>query len=387
MQTRPIKGTCPRDPDPARDRLRAAELTTSPKNRAENLMIVDMLRNDLGRVAEIGSVEVPSLFEIERYPTLLQMTSTVTARTSRSLGEILAALFPCASVTGAPKKRTMEIIAASEAAPRGVYTGTVGWAAPDGRASFNVSIRTAVADREAGKVTYGVGSGVVADSDAGDEHAECLLKARILEERPFALLETLAHHPAEGYRWLEAHLSRLRASARFFVVPLDESRVEGALREAAAGLTGPGRVRLLLHEDGRVTVESRPLVPASPVPLRVGLAGRPVDGSGVWLHHKTTRREAYDDALASRPDCDDVLLWNTRGEVTESSIANVIVERGGDRVTPPVSSGLLAGVERAQLLARGEVREEVVPVGDLKPGQRIWLANSVRGVLEASYVG
>lgn len=281
----------------------------------------------------------------------------------------------------------MEIIAASESVPRGVYTGTVGWAAPDGRACFNVAIRTAVADRQRQQVAYGVGSGVVTDSVAADEYAECLLKARILEERPFALLETLAFHPGDGYRRLDAHLSRLRASARFFVVPLDEARVEHALREATSRLAGAGRVRLLLHGDGRVAVEAQPLPPPSPRLPRVGLARRPVDGASVWLHHKTTRREAYEAALASRPDCDDVVLWNSRGEVTESSIANVVVEVAGERVTPPVSSGLLAGVERAHLVAEGRLRPEVVRASDLVAGQRIWLANSVRGVYEAEYVG
>ena len=386
LTTRPMKGTGPRGLTLDEDGRRADALRESEKDRAENLMIVDMLRNDLGRVAEIGSVEVPSLFEVERYPTLLQMTSTVTARSRASLVEILAALFPCASVTGAPKKRTMEIIAAHERGPRGVYTGTVGWADPDGRACFNVAIRTAVADRELGRLSYGVGSGVVADSVAAEEYAECLLKARILEERPFSLLETLAFRPGEGYRRLEGHLARLRGSARYFGVPLDEARVEQALREAA-GTTEETRVRLLIHGDGGVAFESQPLPPASPEPLRVGLAARPVDPGSVWLHHKTTRREVYDEALASRPDCDEVVLWNSRGEITEATTANVVVEVAGRRATPPVSSGLLAGVERSHLLAEGGVRESIVSVGDLRPGQRVWLVNSVRGLRAAEYVG
>ena len=387
LTTRPMKGTAARGPTLEEDDRRADALQASEKDRAENLMIVDMLRNDLGRVAEIGSVAVPSLFEIERYPTLLQMTSTVTARSRAPLSEIFAALFPCASVTGAPKKRTMEIIAGSETSPRGVYTGTLGWASPDGRACFNVAIRTAVADRERGRVAYGVGSGIVADSVAADEYAECLLKARILEERPFALLETLAFRPGEGYRRLEGHRARLRTSARYFAVPLDEERVERALDEAVAGVTLPSRVRLLVHGNGEVVVEAHPLEPPSSRPLRVGLAAQPVDRHNVWLHHKTTRREVYETARASRPDCDDVLLWNTRGEVTESTIANVVIETDGTRVTPPVSSGLLAGVERASLLAAGDVREAVVPVADLQPGGHLWLVNSVRGLVPADYVG
>ena len=387
LTTRPMKGTAARGVTLAADEDRVEELRSSEKDRAENLMIVDMLRNDLGRVAEIGSVAVPSLFDIERYPTLLQMTSTVTARSRASLGEILGALFPCASVSGAPKKRTMEIIAATESAPRGVYTGTVGWASPDRRACFNVAIRTAVADRRRGTVTYGIGSGIVADSVAREEYAECLLKARILEERPFALLETLAFVPGSGYRRLDGHLARLRASALYFGVPLYEARLERELHALASSVESPRRVRVLVHADGTVAVEDTPLPPLPGGPVRVGLAVDPVDPRSVWLHHKTTRREIYDAARASRPDCDDVLLWNTRGELTESSIANVVVERSGHRRTPPVSSGLLAGVERAALLADGRAREEVVPVSDLRRGQRLWLANSVRGEYEAEYVG
>ncbi len=387
LTTRPMKGTAARGPTLAADERRVEELRSSEKDRAENLMIVDMLRNDLGRVAEIGSVAVPSLFDVERYPTLLQMTSTVTARSRAPLAGILGALFPCASVTGAPKKRTMEIIAAVEDAPRGVYTGTVGWVAPDRRACFNVAIRTVVADRRRGLVTYGIGGGIVADSVAREEYAECLLKARILGERPFALLETLALLPGEGYRRLDGHLARLRDSALYFGVPLDEAHLEGALQEVAARVGSPRRVRVLVHADGRVAVEEAPLPSPEPGALRVGLAADPVDPGSVWLHHKTTRREIYDAARASRPDCDDVLLWNTRGELTESSIANVVVERGGRRLTPPVSSGLLAGVERAALLAEGRIREEVVQVSALSRGQRIWLANSVRGEYDAEYVG
>lgn len=387
LTTRPMKGTAPRGPTPEADDQRARGLHASAKDRAENLMIVDMLRNDLGRIAEIGSVAVPSLFEVERYPTLLQMTSTVTARSRAPLSQVLASLFPCASVTGAPKKRTMEIIAAQERTPRGVYTGTVGWASPDGRASFNVAIRTAVADRERGRATYGVGSGIVADSVATEEYEECLLKARILEERPFALLETLAFHPGQGFRRRAGHLARLRGSARYFGVPLDEARVEQALEEAEGNAGAASRVRLLVYGDGEVAVEVHPLEPPASGPLRVGLAALPVDPGSVWLHHKTTRREVYEAARASRPDCDDVLLWNTRGEITETTIANVVFDMGWGRVTPPVSSGLLAGVERSELLARGGVQEAVVPVSSLRPGQRLWLANSVRGMLPAEYGG
>jgi para-aminobenzoate synthetase/4-amino-4-deoxychorismate lyase len=232
-----------------------------------------------------------------------------------------------------------------------------------------------------------VGSGIVADSVATEEYEECLLKARILEERPFALLETLAFHPGQGFRRRAGHLARLRGSARYFGVPLDEARVEQALEEAGATAGAASRVRLLVYGDGEVAVQVHPLEPPASGPLRVGLARLPVDPGSVWLHHKTTRREVYEAARASRPDCDDVLLWNRRGEITETTIANVVFDMGWGRVTPPVSSGLLAGVERSQLLAQGGVREAVVPVASLRPGQRLWLANSVRGLLPAEYGG
>ncbi len=385
---RPMKGTAPRGRTAEEDARRAEALRSSEKERAENLMIVDMLRNDLGRVAEVGSVEVAGLFEVETYPTLLQMTSTVRARVgAQPLSRLLGALFPCASVTGAPRVRTMEILAAREVAPRGVYTGTIGWASPGGDASWSVAIRTAVADRDRRAVFYGVGSGVVADSTPAAEYAECLLKARILEEPAFALLETLAFLPGEGFRRLEAHLARVAGSARHFAFHFDGRRVQQVLRETASAASGATRVRLLVHADGRVEVETQPLPPPPSHRPRVGLAARAVDPESIWLYHKTTRRDVYDEALATRPDCDDVLLWNARGEVTESAVANVIVEVAGARLTPPVSCGLLPGVERARVLAEGRAREAVVRLADLREGRRIWLASSLRGVREAVFVG
>ncbi len=387
LVTRPMKGTAPRGPTPDQDEAAVAALVASEKQRAENLMIVDMLRNDLGRVAELGSVEVASLFDVERYPTLLQMTSEVRARSGAPLSALFEALFPCASVTGAPKKRTMEIVAEVEMAPRGVYTGAIGWAAPDGTTAWNVAIRTVVADRDRGRASFGTGSGVVADSNAASEYAECLLKARILEEAPFALVETFALMPGEGFRRLDGHLARLAGSARYFGFALDMRRVEEALRAAAASIVGTARVRLLLEGDGHVEVQALALpVPPSRIQT-VGLAARPVDPASVFLYHKTTRRETYDEAAASRPDCDDVLLWNDRGELTESTIANVVVEISGHRLTPPVACGLLPGVERARALAEGRAREGVVRITELRPGQRLWLLSSLRGSREARLVG
>lgn len=381
LTVKPMKGTAARGRTLAEDEACIARLRQSEKDRAENLMIVDMMRNDLGRVARVGSVAVPRLFEVERYPTLLQMTSTVTARTPASVTEILANLFPCASVTGAPKVRTMQIIRELEPQPRGVYTGAVGWIGPGRRAWFNVAIRTVLIDRARRQAVYGVGSGLVWDSDAGDEYEECLLKARVLTARrpSFQLLESLLWEPDEGYFLLEAHLARLADTAVYFNTPLDRAAIETRLTELASTLSEASKIRLLVKLDGAFAVEAAPLARGTLLqPLRVGLAKAPVDSSTIWLYHKTTRRELYDAARTSRPDCDEVILWNERGELTEASTANVALDLGGQWVTPPVTSGLLAGTFRNRLLALGQIRERVLTPADLRTARRIALINSVR---------
>ena len=385
LTSRPMKGTAPRGLSSEDDRRQVEWLRQSEKNRAENVMIVDMIRNDFGRIARTGSVQVPALFTVERYPTLLQMTSTVTAETDASLSDILAATFPCASITGAPKVSTMQIIHDLEPAPRGVYTGAIGFIAPGRRAQFNVAIRTAVIDRARGQADYGVGSGVVWDSGAVSEYDECLLKARVLYARPeatadFRLLESLRWTPEEGYFLLARHLERLRESAVYFNFWYDDAVAERALTDFAAHLVEESKVRLLLDRRGRIEVEARPLAKgASPDPLRVGLARKPVPTTDVRLYHKTTRRDVYDAARASRPDCDDVILWNERGELTEITIANLVLAIDGRHYTPPLSAGLLAGTMRAHMLACGEIEERVLALSDLARATGIWLINSVRG--------
>jgi len=380
LLSRPMKGTARRGLTPEEDERCIEELRQSEKDRAENLMIVDMIRNDMGRIAETGSVEVPSLFDIERYPTLLQMTSTVRSRTSSSLAGIMEAMFPCASITGAPKIRTMQIIRDLEEEPRGLYTGAIGWIGAGGRTQFNVAIRTVVVDREEGSARYGVGGGIVWDSDAGREYEECLLKARVLAELrpPFRLLETLRWTPADGFFLLEEHLGRLARSADYHGFALDAAAVRRALADVAGPLTTPARVRLLLARDGAIAVEAAALPPSGDAPIRVGLASAPVDSRSPWLYHKTTRREIYEKALASRPDCDEVLLWNERDEVTEAATANVIARLDGRLVTPPVSSGLLAGTLRQALLHQGRIAEAVLTRRDLARCEQLWLVNSVR---------
>jgi len=396
LRMRPMKGTAARGLWPADDEAAREALRGSAKQQAENVMIVDMVRNDLGRVARLGSVCVPSLFDVERYPTLWQMTSTVTAESGASLAEIFAVLHPSASVTGAPKKRTMELIARLESEPRGVYTGAIGYIAPGGDARFNVAIRTAVIDRSRGRLRYGVGSGIVWDSREDAEYDECLLKGRVLTEAAsagvagmagvfddFELLETLRWTPEQGFWLRERHLARLAASAAYFGMPCDRAQVARALDEGVRGETAARRVRLLLDRGGRVRVEHRPMPPTET--LRVALARRPVDSRDLFLYHKTTRRQVYEGAMV--PGADDVILWNERGEVTESTVGSVVCEMDGGRVTPPVRCGLLPGTYREALLVEGMVKEGVVLVDDLRRIGWCWVVNSVHGWRRAVLFG
>jgi para-aminobenzoate synthetase / 4-amino-4-deoxychorismate lyase len=399
VECRPMKGTAPRGRTPEEDRRAEETLRASPKERAENLMIVDMVRNDLGRVARPGSVRVPTLLDVERYDTVHQMTSTVTAESGASLPELFTALFPCASVTGAPKVSTMEILTGLESTPRGVYTGAVGWVAPGGAARFSVAIRTAwMSPHPAGGLAleYGTGGGVVWDSDPDGELAETRTKALALRraldpegggpdpERDFELLETLLWTRAQGYALLERHLERLAASAERFGFPLDpEAALEALVRAASEALPDRLRVRLLCDRRGRVRVEAAlARKERTRRTVRAALAPTPVDSSDPFLFHKTTRRGVYENALAEvrrAAGADDAILRNERGELTESTIANLVLDLDGELVTPPVACGLLPGTLRAELLARGRVRERVLVPADLHRAARVWLVSSVRG--------
>lgn len=386
ITSRPMKGTAPRGLTTADDRRQAAWLKRSAKNRAENVMIVDMVRNDLGRIAQTGSVQVPRLFEVEKYPTVWQMTSTVQAETHASLAEIFGALFPPASITGAPKIRTMQLIHTLESSPRRIYTGTLGYYAPGRQACFNVAIRTLLVDQAARLAEYGVGGGIVWDSQPAEEWRETQTKARALAEpaRPFELLETLRWTPGEGWYLLNGHLRRLAQSAEYFDYPLDLAGLRAGLDDLAASFgSQPQRVRLQLNRAGELTLEGQPLLPGGN-PIQVCLAKEPIASRNRFLYHKTTRREIYTQALASRPGYADVLLWNERQELTESTIANLVVELDGRRYTPPVHCGLLAGVYRAWLLETGQVEERVLPLDELPRFHRIFLVNSVRGLWEVS---
>ncbi|WP_114559918.1 chorismate-binding protein [Desertihabitans aurantiacus] len=393
----PMKGTAARGPTPEADETARRALLASTKDRAENLMIVDMVRNDLSRVAVPGTVRVTDLFRCERYPTVWQLTSDVSAEVPADLGlvELLTALFPCASITGAPRERTVELLAALEDGPRGVYTGAVGMVAPPGepvRARFNVAIRTVVVERTTGAARYGVGSGITWGSEAATELAELEAKTRVLPTRPEpepALVETLGLRPVDGVPTLvhlEAHLARLAASADHLDIPLDLGRVREALAAATAGLTS-ARVRLQVERDGRCAVTIAELPPPSAAPVRLALDPEPVDPSSVWLHHKTTRRDVYTERRDRHPDADDVLLVNDRGHVTESTVANLAVLLDGRWWTPPQEDGLLPGVGRGRLLADGTLAERPLTPDDLRRADGLALVSSLRGWRPAVLLG
>lgn len=391
IETRPMKGTIARGRWEGEDRRRREQLEASAKDRAENVMIVDLVRNDLGRVARFGTVEVEKLFDIERFETVWQMTSTVLAETRPGvrLFDIFAAMFPCGSVTGAPKARTMEIVASLEASPRGIYCGAIGLLAPPGsgrpRAEFSVAIRTLVIDEGDGSAEYGVGGGVVHESNAADEYREAMVKARVLNARrePLTLLETMRWEPGTGVWLIERHLDRLRSSARHLGIPVPEDEIERLLGGLAGGR--PQRVRLLVPETGHPSVEVLPLAAESPV---VGLAldAHPVDRTDVLRYHKTTRRRPYREAAGRHPAADDVVLVNDLGEVVETTIANLAVRIGDEWVTPPVEAGCLPGTYREELIDLGVLHERRLTVADLLGSEDIAVINSVRGWRPAKLV-
>lgn len=389
MTTRPMKGTARRGRTTAEDAALAAALRNDAKNRAENVMIVDLLRNDLGRLCRYGSVRTEELFAVERHSTLWQMTSTVTGllRENVRAAEMMRALFPCGSVTGAPKVRAMQLIAELEQEARGVYAGAMGYFARES-AVFSVAIRTLELEGEEARM--GVGSGVVIDSRAEDEYRECLLKAEFLtvEQPEFALVETLKWR--DGYSLLEMHLDRLADSAAYFGFGCARDAVRAVLLRAAESFRGAVRVRLLLDRAGKVRVESEPLQTAAEDELRVCVSPERMDAQDRFLYHKTTHRPVYarEFARAQAEGCADVVFLNRAGEVTEGAISNVFVEKDGQWFTPPVACGLLAGVYRRHLLeTRPEIEEKVLRVEDLRDADAVYLANALRGLRKVEVQG
>jgi para-aminobenzoate synthetase/4-amino-4-deoxychorismate lyase len=391
LTMKPMKGTAPRKPCSDADQRQREWLSTSAKDRAENLMIVDLVRNDLARIAETGSVEVAELFHVETYPTLHQMTSTVTARVrpETGLSDIFRALFPCGSVTGAPKRRTMGIIRELEGQPRGVYCGAIGYVSPGREAVFSVAIRTAVVDALSGTAEIGIGSGITWDSDAVGELRECLAKSAFLtrDSSAFSLIESL-RFDQQGYLLLERHLQRLTASAAYFGFAFDADDLLGRLQDLAHGLAGVHKVRVLLAADGEITLDAQPLamVENALSPASIAVSRQRVDSSNPFLYHKTTRRELYDEQLRAHPECYDCIFLNERDEVCEGSYNTIVIARSGELLTPAQDCGLLPGVLRAELLEVGAVREAVLTLDDLRAAEKIWLVNSVRGWRECCLI-
>lgn len=381
ITTRPMKGTTLRGKTVAEDEENAKWLYQSEKNRSENVMIVDLLRNDLGRIADLGSVHVTKLFEIEQYPTVHQMTSTVKARIApnRSYFEIFKAIFPCGSITGAPKISTMNIITQTESTPREVYCGAIGYFAPNGEAVFNVPIRTVVIDQQTGEATYGVGGGITWDSTAEGEYHEVLAKASFLEREvpEFQLLESILLQDGEFFL-LDEHLSRLSNSAKYFGFSFNIEGVHAALSKIAhKHKDGDYKIRLLINKTGTLTTEAQQLKTMK-TPMTVTLADKPMNKENIYLYHKTTHRKMYADYQNKFKDYFDVLLWNENEELTEFTNGNVVLEIDGALWTPPIESGLLSGTYREALIKEGRISEKILTLTDLKKCTNIWFINSVR---------
>ncbi|WP_422124425.1 aminodeoxychorismate synthase component I [Planococcus sp. X10-3] len=385
LTTKPMKGTAARGHTLAEDKTQIAALLASDKERAENLMIVDLLRNDMSRLANKGTVKVDKLFEVETYPTVHQMTSTIEAELAPDLtiSDWFKALFPCGSITGAPKISTMHTIAQLEATPREVYCGAIGYITPHNNAVFNVPIRTVMIDKKEGKARYGVGGGVTWDSTSEGEFQELQTKAEVLTARrpEFQLLESLKLENG-SYPLLSYHLKRLKDSAAYFQFPANTAEVSAQLAGLAAEFPeGIYKVRLLLDRGGAITLEAQETA-AVAQPVACALAASPVDSADAFLYHKTTHRQVYDKATEKiPPEIFSVLLWNENGELTEFAIGNLVVERAGEFYTPPVSCGLLPGTFRQQLLDAGTIKERIILKDELGDSDAIWFINGVRGWL------
>ncbi|MDP2131278.1 MAG: aminodeoxychorismate synthase component I [Erythrobacter sp.] len=398
-KVKPMKGTRPRSADPAADRALAQDLATSIKDRAENLMIVDLMRNDLARVAEAGSVAVDAPFAVESYPTVHQMVSTVRARLAPGKGamDLVRALFPCGSITGAPKIRAMELLGAVERDARGAYCGAIGRIDDDGNAAFNVAIRTlrlTPVENGQGSAVLGIGSAIVADSDALSERRECEVKAGFVRRASpdlaapaFDLIETMRFAPDSGIALLELHLARMKRSAQILGFAFDRHAVRNQIQALCFELDAPARLRLLVARSGASALEAAPLPAPLDEPIKVTALPHPIDPSDWRLMHKTSDRGFYDDALAAAHNMGaaEAVLVRDDGLVTEGSFTNLFVDGpDGALLTPPAALGLLPGVLREHLIADGRAREAQLTLDDLQHG--FWLGNGLRGLMRATLI-
>lgn len=389
VTTRPMKGTIKRGRTLAEDQKNKTYLLNSAKERAENLMIVDVLKDDLSKIAKPGSVMVPEQLTVETYPTLHQMTSTVTAELKEDTQIIdwLSALFPCGSITGTPRLKTMQLIDQLETQAREVYCGAIGYITPDREAIFNVPIRTVMIDQEQGKARYGVGGGITAGSEASKEYAEVETKAAFLtkKRRSFSLLESL-RYSGQQYPYLASHLKRLADSADYFSFQYDQQSIRKQLESFGENFSAKDyKIRLLLNQNGEVQLSAEEVVPTDK-PVKAYLADQPIDKSNPYLYHKTTIRDQYDEVEVREPDNFSTLLWNEQGELTEFSIGNLVLKIDGHYLTPSIDAGLLPGVFRQRLLKQGIITEAILRKEELKRAEEIWLINAVRGWVKVENV-
>lgn len=393
VETRPMKGTLSRTPMSGYDEVMRGWLQEDEKSRAENLMIVDLMRNDLGQISELGTVSVKNLFEVETYRSLHQMISTVRSKLKKDLTflEILTAIFPPGSITGAPKIRAMELIDELEGEPRSLYTGSIGYIAPNRDAVFNVAIRTIELGKN-GQGEIGIGSGLVIDSDVRQEFDECLLKMRFLNlDMPdFSLIETIGSTPERGLILLERHMERLESSAQYFNFPFPGDEIKTTLHQMVADNKQHLRIRVTLNKSGSFSLTPCTIKPLSTQEeWQITLAETKMDNENPFLYHKTTNREFYDypRKIANRKKgVDEVIFMNKSGEITEGSITNIFVRDGEILKTPPLECGLLAGTLRAELLATGAAIEKKLTIEDLKSADEIYVGNSVRGLIKAKLI-
>ncbi|MFD2616377.1 aminodeoxychorismate synthase component I [Terrilactibacillus laevilacticus] len=388
IETRPMKGTIQRGLTFDEDRRLKEKLKSSTKDQAENVMIVDLLRNDLSRIAERGSVHVSKLFDIESYPTVHQMTSTIEAKTKpeTTVFDIFKALFPCGSITGAPKVKTMSLIHELESSPREIYCGTIGYMTPARKAIFNIPIRTVWIDKENRLAEYGVGGGITWDSNAKDEYDEVVAKGAVLTAKfpEFDLLESLLLEDGKLVL-LDHHLARLSHSAEYFQYKLDQHELNLALFKLEKQFpVGRFKVRLIVNKQGHFSIETQPIsIIAEDQSIRLGTS--PISSNNVFLYHKTTFREMYKEHKDGQEDVFDILLWNEKGHITEFTNGNVVAKIHDTLVTPPVSDGLLAGTFRESLLHQGKVEEKSITIEELKSAAEIWFINSVRGWIKVHF--
>ena len=384
LMCKPMKGTSKRGRTLKEDIALMKELKNSEKDKAENIMITDMLRNDMGKISDTGSVKVLSEFDIEKYPTVWQMTSSVKSQTRASITAIFEALFPCASVTGAPKVSSMKIISEIEDQPREIYTGAIGYIAPNNEAQFSVPIRTILSNKKIDRSVYGTGSGIVWDSEWEKEWDECQNKSAILSvsHQNFELFETMRWDSNRGIFLEELHLNRLKDSAEYYNFKFSRKKINDKLHDYLKNLEPESEkiIRLFLAKDGetRLTTSAYKEHNKDKSQL-ISLAMQPVDSDDLSLYHKTTIRGIYEDATGENPDCDDILLWNEDGHITESTISNIIFKKDSEYFTPPISCGLLGGTYRTHLINQGHLVERIIPKTEINLYSEIYLINSVRG--------